>query len=95
MPSLSFALPSLCHPALDAGSKEDARIGVLDPGSEAGMTAEGGRREERGREDRGPGTVKIRKSAASVSPSGKRKAAGNIKNVSGMENSEKRRNFAA
>lgn len=34
------ALPSLCHPALDAGSREGARIGVLDPGSEAGMTEE-------------------------------------------------------
>lgn len=50
----------LRHPALDAGSREGTRIRVLDPGSEAGMTAEGGRREERGREDRGPGTVKIR-----------------------------------
>lgn len=38
-------IPSLCHPALDAGSREGARIGVLDPGSEAGMTAEGDRRE--------------------------------------------------
>ena len=70
------ALPSLSHPALDAESKEDARIGVLDPGSEAGMTAEGGRREERGREDRGPGTVKIREICGIRAPKRQKESGG-------------------